>query len=122
MVGNINEAILKELICEITETPELFRSQIKVIPFLPHEELPSIYASAAVFVFFSQMETFGLPLVEAMASGLPVVASDIPIYREKILQGAGVLVSPDAPDVLAAILLKVLADKEYKEILKKNLV
>jgi glycosyltransferase involved in cell wall biosynthesis len=44
--------------------------------------LPDLYRSADIFVFPSYTESFGHPLVEAMATGLPIVASDIPINRE----------------------------------------
>jgi glycosyltransferase involved in cell wall biosynthesis len=47
-----------------------------------HEETWQLYGEADVFVFPSLCESFGYPLVEAMASGLPIVASDIPVHRE----------------------------------------
>jgi glycosyltransferase involved in cell wall biosynthesis len=119
MVGYIEEAVLMRIISDISDDPAQMRSRIKVIPFLPHEQLPPIYSAATVFVFFSKVETFGMPLVEAMACGLPVVASDIPIHRE-IVQNAGPLVSPDASDVLADTLQKILTSQEYRGALAQS--
>ncbi|MDP1624575.1 MAG: glycosyltransferase family 1 protein [bacterium] len=119
MVGYIEETVLMQIISDISDDPEHMRSRINVIPFLPHEQLPPIYSAAAVFVFFSKVETFGMPLVEAMACGLPVVASDIPIHRE-ILQSAGLLVPPEAPDALAAAFHKILTNKEYRSLLVQS--
>lgn len=50
---------------------------------LPFVALPALYRSADIFVFPSYTESFGFPLVEAMASGLPIVASDIDVMREQ---------------------------------------
>ena len=119
MVGNVDETVLMQTISEISNVPNHMRSRINVIPFLPHEQLPPIYSAAAVFVFFSQVETFGMPLVEAMACGLPVVASDIPVHRE-ILQSAGLLVPPEAPDALAATLHEILTNKEHWNLLARS--
>ena len=47
-----------------------------------YDETWALYREADVFVFPSLCESFGHPLVEAMASGLPIVASDIPVHRE----------------------------------------
>jgi glycosyltransferase involved in cell wall biosynthesis len=47
-----------------------------------YEDLPTLYGSHDVFVFPSVSETFGHPMAEAMASGLPIVAADTPINRE----------------------------------------
>jgi len=47
-----------------------------------YDETWKLYGAADVFVFPSLCESFGHPLVEAMASGLPIVASDIPVHRE----------------------------------------
>jgi phosphatidylinositol alpha-mannosyltransferase len=56
-------------------------------------------------------ESFGIALVEAMAAGLPVVASDIPGYRDVLRHGAcGVLVPPNHPPALAAALRRVLTE------------
>ncbi len=49
---------------------------------LRHEELLWLYQHADVFVFPSYTESFGQPLIEAMAAGLPIVASDRPVHRE----------------------------------------
>jgi glycosyltransferase involved in cell wall biosynthesis len=65
------------------------------------EELASLYAGAACFVLPSRYEGFGLPLAEAMASGTPAVASDIPALRE--LGADDVLYAPPGePAALAA--------------------
>jgi len=55
---------------------------VRLLGTVPDEELPSLYAGAACFVMPSLHEGFGLPLAEAMAAGVPAVASDIPALRE----------------------------------------
>jgi phosphatidylinositol alpha-mannosyltransferase len=73
-----------------------------------------LLAAADVFVSPALgQESFGLTLVEAMAAGVPVVASDIPGYREVVRNGVdGLLVPPGDPGALAAALERVLGDPE----------
>ncbi|MXX80460.1 MAG: glycosyltransferase family 4 protein [Chloroflexi bacterium] len=70
---------------------------------VPHEQIPELMASAACAVFpATGGEALGLVLVEAMAAGVPVIASDIPGYRIATDDGASaLLVPPDDPVVLA---------------------
>jgi glycosyltransferase involved in cell wall biosynthesis len=63
------------------------------LPRVSEAELHSLYAGAAVFTYPSLIEGLGLPLLEAMAAGVPVVASDIPVFRE-VAGDAAVLVDP----------------------------
>ena len=49
---------------------------------VPYAELPRAYRAASLFVFPSYTESFGHPLIEAMATGLPIVAADTPVNRE----------------------------------------
>ncbi len=69
--------------------------------FVPDEDLPSLYAGAAAFLFPTRYEGFGLPVLEAMASGAPTVVSHVGAVRE-ITGNHAVFVDPDDPGTIAA--------------------
>jgi glycosyltransferase involved in cell wall biosynthesis len=56
--------------------------QIHLLGAVEYESVQNYYAGAELFVFVSHLESFGHPLLEGMASGVPVVASDMPVFRE----------------------------------------
>lgn len=69
-----------------------------------------MYQGASCFAFPSKTEGFGLPVLEAMASRVPVVASDVPVVAE-VAGDAALLVDPDAVAGWAAALRRVLSDE-----------
>ena len=85
--------------------------------FVDSETLPRYYASADVFVAPSTgRESFGLILLESMASGTPVVSTMIPGYSAVIRNGIdGVLVEPKDPQALAMGIVRVLADADLRQ-------
>lgn len=78
-----------------------------------------LMAGAAVFCSSSRYEGFSNVILEAMALGLPVVATDCPSGSEEILAGGkyGLLVPPEDPEALAESLARVLSDSHYREAL-----
>ena len=95
-------------IFELIQTTRLGRG-VQVLEGVPRADLPGLYSAAAAFAFPSRYEGFGLPILEAMACGAPVVAADVSSLPE-VLGEAGLLVSPDDPDSLAEALRRVLDD------------
>jgi glycosyltransferase involved in cell wall biosynthesis len=73
--------------------------------YVPDLDLPALYAGAAAFAMPSLYEGFGLPCVEAMAAGTPVVAADRAALPEACA-GAALLVDPDDSDAFAAALIR----------------
>ena len=82
---------------------------LRFLGFVPQADLPIIYAGARAFAYPSRYEGFGLPVVEAMASGAPVVTSSVSCLPE-IAGDAAELVHPDDVDGLRAILERLLED------------
>jgi glycosyltransferase involved in cell wall biosynthesis len=80
---------------------------------LAADEMPPRYHDATVAVMPSLEEGFGLPLAEAMAAGLPTVATRVGGMPEIVVEGeTGLLVPPADADALAAAIVRVLADPE----------
>ena len=84
-------------------------SNIVLTGFVPEEDLPALYTGAAAFVCVSLYEGFGLPLLEAMACGAPVLASDTSSIPE-VVGDAGLLVDPLQPGQIAAGLELLVRD------------
>lgn len=91
--------------------PEI-RDRITFLGSVPNRDLPPIHAACDLYLGTSVGgESFGIVLVEALAAGLPVVASDIPGYDEVVRDGVdGLLVPPRDPEALSTAAARVLDD------------
>jgi glycosyltransferase involved in cell wall biosynthesis len=83
--------------------------RVRWLGYVPEDELIALYGGAELLVYPSRLEGFGLPVIEAMACGTPVVASDVTALRE-VAGGAAALVPPGDAPALAAAMARVLAD------------
>ncbi len=81
-------------------------------------ELKSLYRNATALVYPSSDEGFGIPPLESMASGTPVIVSSIPVFKE-ILEDAAIYVNPDNPNSWKNAFSKL--EKEYDLIVEKGL-
>ncbi len=86
---------------------------------VPYRLLHQLYSACQIYVTPAYAESFAHPLIEAMSSGLPVVASDLPVHRE-ICQDAGVYFSRFSPEELAEQLLRVADSPELGAGLSSN--
>jgi alpha-1,3-rhamnosyl/mannosyltransferase len=86
---------------------------LRFLGFVPQEELPVIYAGARLFVYPSRYEGFGLPVVEALASGVPVITSSVSCLPE-IAGDAADLVHPDDIDGLRNSMNRLLEDEGHR--------
>ena len=107
-----------EEIFVLVETLDLER--MVVFPgFVPDEELPLWYNAAECFAYPSRYEGFGLPVLEAMACGTPVVASEASSLPE-VVGDTGVILPPDDVEGLTGALRRVLTDGGLKEALRRR--
>jgi phosphatidyl-myo-inositol alpha-mannosyltransferase len=98
----------------VQRLPAEARSRVMMVGTVPHDRLPAYHAGADVFIAPALgQESFGLVLVEAMAAGVPVVASDIAGYREVIRNDVnGLLVPVGDPAALADAVGQVLLEPD----------
>ncbi|MDQ6751712.1 MAG: glycosyltransferase family 4 protein [Actinomycetota bacterium] len=97
-----------EQVIALARTPEL-RRRVHLLGYVDQRALPGLYAGARAFVYPSLEEGFGLPPLEAMACGVPVVASTSPALAEN-LAGAAELIPADSAEALAEALVRLLGD------------
>ncbi len=101
------DAILEKLNC-----PEL-QGRVHVRGFVPEEDLSWLYRGARLFVYPSLYEGFGLPPLEAMACGVPTIASQCSSLEEN-LDGAAELVPPGDAAALAAAMKRMLGQEDLR--------
>lgn len=94
-------------------------NDVRFLGYVPPAEQPLWYAAALAFVFPTRYEGFGMPPLEAMASGTPVITSTATSLPE-IAGDAAVLVDPDDIDGLADALRQIVVDQELRDDLRRR--
>jgi glycosyltransferase involved in cell wall biosynthesis len=102
-----------------TLLPDDVRSRLVLPGYVDRQHLRELVAGASLLAYPSLFEGFGLPPLEAMAAGLPVVAADTPAVAE-VTGGAAVIVKPNAPDQWAASMARILQDADYSGNFKRR--
>ena len=88
----------------------LKRQEIRLLGYVPDAQIPPLFAGAAVFCYPSRYEGFGLPVLEAMASGVPVITSNTTSLPD-VVGDAGVMLDPDDVEGLTDRLQQLLEDR-----------
>lgn len=109
----------EELLRAVRTSP--VRHHIHLLGFVEEHDKPALYNLASVFVYPSFYEGFGFPPLEALASGVPVIAAHSASLPEVIGQ-AGILIDPYRPDEIREALNQILRNKELRESLFKQAV
>jgi glycosyltransferase involved in cell wall biosynthesis len=100
---------------DLMPTMERLGDRCRPIGFVPAADLRALYAGAEVFCYPSLLEGFGLPVLEAMVQGIPVVTSTGTATEELVEDDAGIAVAPQDPTAIAAALSEVLSDRALAE-------
>ena len=93
--------------------------QIETPGYVSKEKLEELYRGASFFLFPSLREGFGLPILEAMAHGTPVITSSISCMPE-ISGNAAFLVHPESPEEIANAMKELIKDKALAEDYRKK--
>ncbi|HOL72579.1 MAG TPA: glycosyltransferase family 1 protein [Bryobacteraceae bacterium] len=106
-----------EILREIENSPR--RADIILPGYVSEAELASLYAQASIFAFPSLDEGFGMPVLEAMAWGIPVLTSNRSALPE-VSGGAAMLVDPFDVDAIAAGLVELASNEDLREELRNR--
>jgi alpha-1,3-rhamnosyl/mannosyltransferase len=87
---------------------------------VPEAAIPDLYRGAAVVVLPSRGEGFGLPVLEALACGVPVVCSELPVLRE-VADSAAIFCDPTDPAAFAQAITRVLRSAPRRETRERGL-
>ena len=91
---------------------ESIRNMIVIPGYIVNSDLPYIYSNAFAFLYTSLRESFGIPLLEAMASGTPVITSNTSSMPE-IGGPDAILVNPESPEEIAEMMLRLEKDDAF---------
>ncbi len=111
------EAELARILQEINE-PDVIK-HIQRLDYVKNTDLPAIYSIASLFLYPSFRESFGIPILEAMACGTPVITSNV-FSMPEIAGDAALLVDPNNPDDMAQAIHKMLTNKELQQSFKEK--
>jgi len=104
MTGDLQDLARREGVADL----------VRFSGFVPHEDLGAFYRAADVFLMPSAIETFGLPVLEAMACGTPVVGSNLTSIPE-VMGGAGLNVDPEDIGAFADSIRRLIVDESLRQ-------
>ncbi|MDN5329808.1 MAG: hypothetical protein PWP35_1595 [Bacteroidales bacterium] len=87
---------------------------IHLTGYVPNKELPAIYSQCEIFLYPSLRESFGIPILEAMACGVPVITSNTSSMPE-VSGGAALLVDPYKPESITDAMIRLLNDADLRQ-------
>ncbi len=102
---------LKKILSEI-EAPELI-DRIHLTGYVVNTELPAIYSQCGVFLYPSLRESFGIPILEAMACGVPVITSNTSSMPE-IAGDAAMIIDPYKPEEITSAMIQLTSDGQLR--------
>lgn len=111
-VADLSREVVNAYLDEIGRTD--IAEHIECPGYIAHDELPAVYGSAAVFLYTSLRESFGIPQLEAMACRTPVVVSNASALPEVAGPGA-VLVDPLDLEAISDALIRLECDEEFRQ-------
>ncbi|MEG1611435.1 MAG: glycosyltransferase family 1 protein [Alistipes sp.] len=110
LVADMEAQVIDELLVE--NDLEVIRPLLRTVGYIANSDLPAIYNGATAFLYTSLRESFGIPILEAMACGTPVITSDTSAIPEIAGQGA-ILINPTDPSAIASMLLQLERDPAF---------
>ena len=113
LIADLKEDTIDRILHQ--EQIEEIKPMLRYPGYIPHTDLPAIYNRASVFLYTSLRESFGIPLLEAMACGTPVITSNTSAIPE-IAGKDALLINPEKAETIA----KVLIELEQNPLLRRK--
>lgn len=104
---------------EVKMAPMIRAGEVRQLGYLSREDLAVVIAGALTLIYPSVYEGFGLPPLEAMASGVPVISSNVSSLPE-VVGDTGVLVDPHDADMLAQVVERMISDTSARDKLSEK--
>ena len=102
----------------ISQVEEFIQSsglkKVHILNYLPLDELPALYQGAMLFLYPSIFEGFGIPVLEAISSGIPVISTNYGCFKEAGGE-ASIYVDPENPDEMAEAILSIVNDENKQK-------
>lgn len=118
VITDMNQSSLSELLLQLN-VPSLI-SKICLPGYVANNKVPYLYNKANLFLYPSLRESFGLPIIESMACGTPVITSNTSSMPE-IADGAALTIDPLKPEAIAEAITKILSNSVlYNELVEKG--
>lgn len=111
VMPDYDEDELTKLLAQI-DAPEL-RKKIHLTGYITNTDLPAIISNAAVFLYPSLRESFGIPLLEGMRCGVPVITSNTSSMPE-VAGDAALIIDPYKPDEITQAMIELITNNELK--------
>lgn len=113
LIADLSKDVIAEILKQ--ENIEFVKHLIFAPGYISNKDLPYIYNAAKLFLYTSLRESFGIPMLEAMACGTPVITSNTSAMPEIAGSGA-TLVDPIREEQIASMIIRLIDDKEYYQL------